>query len=110
MPPTPGSATFANRFAEPPIALQEDVTSRSLRRRSANRVETEGTHGEDGRRKAEAESNVVRLPCDWLGPREELVPFGVRAQAPERITPTDDLEPDLLARAADFWGEGSAAV
>jgi len=46
------------------------------------------------------DSNVIRLPCDWLGPREELVPFGSRAEP----------DPTLGLEASDFWGEGSAAV
>ncbi len=46
----------------------------------------------------ESEDNVVRLPRDWLGPREELVPFGPSAEA----------EDDGLATPPsthDFWGE-----
>ena len=47
-------------------------------------------------------AKVVRLPRDWLGPREELVPFG------RQPIPRD--EPDHATSAADFWGEGAAAV
>jgi hypothetical protein len=57
-------------------------------------VETRGPQDDEAGREAQAESNVIRLPRDWLGPREELVPFGT--------------SPDL--GASDFWGEGSAAV
>jgi hypothetical protein len=45
---------------------------------------------------------VVRLPRDWLGPREELVPFGPRA-------PSEDTE-EPPPSAEDFWGERSAAI
>jgi len=45
---------------------------------------------------------VVRLPRDWLGPREELVPFGPRASSED----TEELPPS----AEDFWGERSAAI
>lgn len=47
------------------------------------------------------ESNVVRLPRDWLGPREELVPFGAPEQDPGPISASDGGQPD-------FWGETSA--
>ena len=50
----------------------------------------------------------MRLPRDWLGPREELVPFGPRAasRVPDESSPTDDAAPS----AEDFWGERSAAI
>ncbi len=50
----------------------------------------------------ESEDNVVQLPRDWLGPREELVPFGPRARP-------DDSADDALA-ANDFWGENSHSL
>ena len=53
----------------------------------------------DGDERAEAPDKVVRLPRDWLGPREDLVPFGPRASTPE-----------APPSAADFWGERSAAI
>jgi hypothetical protein len=43
----------------------------------------------------------VRLPRDWIGPREDLVPFGPRANAVSS-------EPPPAAEA--FWGEGSAEI
>jgi hypothetical protein len=46
-------------------------------------------------------NKVVRLPRDWLGPRDELVPFGA-----ETPPPVADAPPS----AADFWGERSADV
>lgn len=45
---------------------------------------------------------MVRLPRDWLGPREELVPFGPRASSEDAEQPPPS--------ANDFWGERSAAI
>jgi hypothetical protein len=53
--------------------------------------------------------NVVRLPREWLGPPEELVPFGpsARAREAERV----DSDPQGADRPVpDFWGEGSAVL
>jgi hypothetical protein len=51
----------------------------------------------------EPSDKVVRLPRDWLGPRDDLVPFG-------RSTPPA-AEPELAGFAPnDFWGERAAAV
>src|ERR1022692_3040421 len=47
--------------------------------RAANPVGTEGRQTEQNGRDARTESNVVPFPRDWLGPREELVPFGANA-------------------------------
>jgi hypothetical protein len=61
-------------------------------------VETDGRHAKPGGREMETEDNVVRLPRDWLAPREELIPFGPSAEA----------EDDGLATPPsthDFWGE-----
>jgi hypothetical protein len=50
--------------------------------------------------------NVVRLPRDWLGPREELVPLRPPA---EQEPPTPQTEPPISAYG--FWdGEDLAAV
>jgi hypothetical protein len=43
-------------------------------------VETERPHTNEGRRRPPRDSNVVRLR-DWIGPEEELVPFGPRARS-----------------------------
>jgi hypothetical protein len=52
----------------------------------------------------------VRLPRDWVGPREELVPFGPAARARANRS-TDPASVELLPPAAhDFWGEDSAAL
>ena len=52
--------------------------------------------------------NVVRLPRDWLGPREELVPIGARARAAE--TPDDPPAESLPPTAASFWDENSGSL
>jgi hypothetical protein len=101
-------------------------------------VETEDSQTE-GRSPGRPESNVVRIPRDWLGPREELVPFGVAAdgrgnraadggsalRGPEAesvdgaagsacprpaASQLHLADPEPVPRAEDFWGEGSAAI
>ena len=52
------------------------------------------------------EGNVVPFPRDWLGPREELVPFGT-AREGEAAAHWDD---DAPLGAETFWSEGSARV
>lgn len=91
----------------------------------------EGRQIEKGER-AQPGGNVVRLPRDWLGPRDQLVPFGPRA------TPPPDPEATVAPPSAgaafpspspnaafpspstdaafpppspdDFWGEGAASL
>jgi hypothetical protein len=54
-------------------------------------------------------SKVVRLPRDWLGPHEALVPLGGPPRDDEvEGTPGDATEPP--PGPADFWGERSAAI
>lgn len=69
-------------------------------------MDRDGRHTEGGR-EVLADSNVVRLPRDWLGPREELIPFG-----PSTDERADDegQHIELPPTADDFWGEGSASV
>ena len=69
-------------------------------------MQTGGPHSGDGREPTEAESNVVRFPRDWIGPRKDLVPFGPAADAPTQAATTFTAPPS----ADDFWGEDSAAV
>ncbi len=71
-------------------------------------------NGEDWQREgdvgAKGDDNVVRL-TDWLGPREDLIPFGPRSEAGEPTgaeSPPSDA--DSPPSAADFWSETSAAV
>jgi hypothetical protein len=85
------------------LALTGDAFASSYEKRSANRVETDGRHAKPGGTETETgtEDNVVRLPRDWLGPREDLIPFGPSAEA----------EDDGLATPPsthDFWGEAGS--
>jgi hypothetical protein len=66
-------------------------------------VSTDGPRSEDGGNGARSDDNVVRLPRDWLGPREELVPFGP-ADAEGRDSRNG------MPTADDFWGEESSAM
>ena len=59
---------------------------------------------------AKPEENVVRFPRDWIGPREELVPFGPSAHRDQQADEPDAAEPDRPISAEDFWGEHSAAL
>jgi hypothetical protein len=56
-------------------------------------------------------ANVVRIPRDWFGPREGLVPFGTQvadgeSRAREPLSPTrvEAVDPN------SFWDEGSGAI
>jgi hypothetical protein len=62
----------------------------------------EGRGTEVGEAERQSQANVVRLPRDWLGPRENLVPFGPRAVSldAEAAPPS----------AEDFWGERAATI
>jgi hypothetical protein len=62
----------------------------------------ERRHTESGEQEARPRTNVVRLPRDWLGPRDELVPFGPRASSEDAEEPPPTAE--------DFWGERSASI
>lgn len=57
---------------------------------------------------------MLQFTRDWIGPREQLVPFGARATETAERRPRSDLafdaEPALPPCAEDFWGEDSAAV
>lgn len=69
----------------------------------------EGPETEEGNEGTEQTSKVVRLPRDWLGPREHLVSFGPPAPPepePEAPPPT----PGVPSTADAFWGEDSAAI
>jgi hypothetical protein len=60
-------------------------------------VDPEGRHTNGG--EGLLDDNVVRLPRDWLGPRDELIPIGPISDK-SAPPPTAD----------DFWGESSALV
>lgn len=54
---------------------------------------------------------MVRLPRDWLGPREELVPIGAAGGGPPRSDEPVAGAPTVWPPTAhDFWGEDSAAL
>lgn len=72
-------------------------------------MESEGPHKEPGP-PAGSESNVVRLPRDWLGSRDELVPFGPSADPPRQPEPAGSPPEATPPSASDFWGEESASV
>ena len=61
-----------------------------------------------GDRDGRTTENVVRLPRDWLGPREELVPMGSRTRTAE--TPDDTPAESLPPTAASFWDEDSGSL
>lgn len=71
-------------------------------------MKTTDRHPEGASRDEQPDANVVRLPRDWLGPREELVPFGAGAASASPDTEEDGL--DKLPAPEDFWSESSAAV
>jgi hypothetical protein len=77
-------------------------------------VKTEGRQRGQSGDEALAESNVLQFPRDWIGPRDELVPFGPAADSATKSGVRSDTgvepEPPLPPGADDFWGEGSAAV
>jgi hypothetical protein len=75
----------------------------------------EQDESEAGRSERRQRSNVVPLPRDWLGPRDELVPFGPAARRSQRepATPPPSGEEGGLGRptrAEDFWGESSGEM
>ena len=62
---------------------------------------------ESGAGQQEGQDNVVQLPRDWLGPREDLVPFGPRAREAEAAPEVADA---TAFAAEDFWGENSESL
>jgi hypothetical protein len=59
---------------------------------------------------AQPSEKVVRLPRDWLGPREHLVPFGSQTPPSAEPVPAAGPAPEEFAPTADdFWGERSIA-
>ena len=85
---------------------------RTYRRRSTEKVcktvktgktNKEGQTGHEG----EQAGKVIRIPRDWFGPRDELVPFGPRASQAEagRVErPEAPLDPN------SFWDESSNSI
>jgi hypothetical protein len=76
-------------------------------------VEREVPQTKDGSK--DAPQNVVRL-WDWIGPHEELVPFGRPGQEHEPDGPAEEAPTvafaaaEAPASASDFWGERAASV
>ena len=70
-------------------------------------METGDGRTEDSGGLTRNEENVIRLPRDWLGPPEELVPIGpaARARAAQR-----GIENGTPPTADAFWSEDSAAL
>ncbi len=89
----------------------EDVIVELATREGLQALNSEGPQTEAERREKPPETNVVRLPRDWLGPREELVPFGPRADAAAvelaGSSPAAG-STSVPPSANDFWGEQSA--
>ncbi len=80
--------------------------------------ETGGPDNGVGRATQDSAGQVVQLPRDWFGPREELVPFGPHARVGVEAAPASgsDFEtqaagdnPTRAPLAMDFWG-GVAAI
>ncbi len=72
--------------------------------------------GQSDKSGSEHDDNVVQLPIDWLGPREDLVPFGPSAVPdPPDIEQAESGDGQGKGEGApvspdDFWGERSAAL
>jgi hypothetical protein len=73
----------------------------------------------DGRQPGSGETtNVVRIPRDWFGPREELVPFGPRAAqleaereaSADRVSEQASAPGDLPLDPNMFWGEDATSI
>lgn len=60
-------------------------------------MEVNGGHTGPGGSENASEDNVVRLPREWLGPREELVPVAVDDEPGDRLATPPSTQ--------DFWGE-----
>ncbi len=72
-------------------------------------MDKEGPQNEGNEHGSPPEGKVVRLPRDWLGPRDELVPLGPASgdPAPGAAPPPSPTPPPS---PEDFWGEGSAQI
>jgi hypothetical protein len=66
-------------------------------------VETEGRKTEHGGEEPGTTTNVVPFPRDWLGPREELIPFGSSAGYGTE-------QPTAAPGAEAFWGGDSGPL
>ena len=66
-------------------------------------METEGPTTEHGGEEPGTTNNVVPFPRDWLGPREELIPFGSSAGYGVE-------QPASAPGAEAFWGGDSGPL
>jgi hypothetical protein len=77
-------------------------------------VETDGPKSQEGAPETRTVSNVVPFPRDWLGPRDELVPFGRRApaepEAGEETALVHEISNGPSPGPNAFWGEDSAEI
>jgi hypothetical protein len=67
----------------------------------------QGRETREGDGQSQTTENVVRLPRDWLGPRDELVPIGSRADALDQDSATTS---PLPPGASSFWDEDSGSI
>jgi len=94
------AAEFRQSFHQTLVALHEDgIIVRQRRRIAALATEDRGSEG-----RGTEPDNVVRLPRDWLGPRDELVPFGPRASSDSPPWSAEDHGGGGAPSADDFWG------
>lgn len=92
---------------------------------SERRADEGGEPSSSGEKGRDRDDKVIRLPRDWLGPRDQLVPFGPSADPggrdPDDRFLSDDADTDPhvseagrassdAVSADDFWGERSAAL
>ena len=66
----------------------------------------------EGERKGSSETGkVVRIPRDWFGPKDDLVPFGPRAtEGLDGVETSSNDEPATPLDASLFWGEDAGSV
>src|SRR5947209_2187770 len=92
----PGAGAFRQTIRQTHLSRSPADAMSALGRRAAraapesSTLKLEDREAKGGRGRAAAEAgNVVRLPREWLGPPEELIPFGpsAGATAEERSEP-----------------------
>jgi hypothetical protein len=74
-------------------------------------VGSEETRSGGSRTGSDERNNVVRIPRDWFGPKDDLVPFGPRAWPEDGVSgaePVDDAAAPFDAET--FWGEDADSV
>jgi hypothetical protein len=81
---------------------------RGARGKVCKPVETGDRQTKDVSRSGRSDENVIRLPRDWLGPLEDLVPIGPAADA--RRAADEPYAEEAPPTADAFWTEDSAAL